>query len=345
MFDSHKIDAYFNGDRSFDNVKLSDKPQTSRWLRFVKLGFPCVAAALLGVMIVMPNIKKSVDLQDSATLPRKNELEKLHIEQTVYNSTDNKNRVSTVTADSVDEVAPGSKEIKISNPRGLLPTDSGVVNVKSDNGFFVQDANILTLEGNVVAEDEKNTLVTTEKASFDFKKDYGYGNNPINGSGEWGTLNAEGFEYYKNDNILVLKGRHNVVSAEGTLTAQTETRYFQNEHKSVSTGDVVIQQGENQMYADKVVVYYTPKNELKKAEAYGDVRIVTPKGKAFGQKGFYNPQTSVVSLHDNVRLEQDGNVINGSKAETNLKTQISRIIADKKSGKRITGTFYNKKDN
>ena len=75
MFDSHKIDDYFDGKRPFENAKPDDKPKTSVWLRFVKLGFPCLAAAILGVMVVMPNIKKSVDLQDDITVPRKNEME------------------------------------------------------------------------------------------------------------------------------------------------------------------------------------------------------------------------------------------------------------------------------
>ena len=50
MFDSHKIDDYFDGKRPFENAKPDDKPKTSVWLRFVKLGFPCLAAAILGVM-------------------------------------------------------------------------------------------------------------------------------------------------------------------------------------------------------------------------------------------------------------------------------------------------------
>ena len=75
MFDSHKIDDYFNGERPFENTQPDDKPKMSGWLRVVKLGFPCLAAAIFGVMLVMPNIKKSVELQNDVTIPRKNEKE------------------------------------------------------------------------------------------------------------------------------------------------------------------------------------------------------------------------------------------------------------------------------
>ena len=41
--------------------------------------------------------------------------------------------------------------------------------------------------------------------------------------------------------------------------------------------------------------------------------------------------------------KQQGNVITGSKAETDLQTQISTISGNKKTGGRITGTFYSKR--
>ena len=81
MFDSRKIDAYFNDPDSLNRPKTAPaKPAISGWQRFVKLGFPCLAAALIGVVMVLPNIKKSVDLQNNVTMPRKNEMEKLHVE-------------------------------------------------------------------------------------------------------------------------------------------------------------------------------------------------------------------------------------------------------------------------
>lgn len=343
MFDSHKIDAYFDGERPFENVQAEQKNKMPVVRRFIKLGFPCLAAAILGVMLVMPNIKKSIDLRNDETLPRKNEMEKLHIEQTVYHTTDSKNRVSTITADSVDEVSPEAKNVKINNPSGEIPTDNGMIQIKALTGYFNQNDNVLTLVEKVIAYDERKTVVKTEEASYDFKKDYGFGSKRINAEGTWGDLEAESFEFYKNENILILKGKHVVTTSQGILTADKETRFFQNEHKSVSLGNVIVRQNDNILYANKMIAWFTPDNELKKTEAYGNVRIVTPKGKAFGDKGVYNPKTAKVELFGRVRLEQQGNVINGNKAETDLNTQISRITGNKNKGGRISGTFYSKR--
>ena len=145
MFDSQKIDSYFDGKKKID---LSDDTSSSKvisWRRVIKLSLPCVAAAILGIMVIMPNIRKSTDLRDNITLPRKNEMEKLHIEQTVFSSTDNKNRVNKIIADSVDETEAGSKIIKIENPRGSIPTESGIAEITAKNGIFNQNNNILEL--------------------------------------------------------------------------------------------------------------------------------------------------------------------------------------------------------
>ena len=345
MFDSHKIDAFFNGDKPFDNNQTENKPKTSVWLRFVKLGFPCVAAAILGVMVVLPNIKKSVDLRDNITMPRKNEMEKLHMEQTVYTATDNKNRVNTVTADSVDEVAPGSKEMKLQNPRGEIPADKGNIHIRADVGFFNQNNNILMLKDNVYAEDENGASVHTSQAFYDFEAERGYGNEKVYASGEWGTIEAAGFEYLKKEEVLVLTGNHTITTKDGVLSAEQETRWYQKENKTESVGKARVIQDKNTLYADKIVGYFNGKSkkEIEKIEAFGNVFVKTPKGTAAGDRGVYNPKTEKVNLYGNVRLEQNGNFINGSEAQTDLKTSISRITADKKKGGRITGTFYNKR--
>lgn len=412
MFDSHKIDDYFDGEKSLDGQFDSNKLRTSHWYRIAKLGFPCVAAALLGLMIVMPSIRKSVDLRDNITVPRKNEIDKLHIESTVFNMTDSKNRVNHLTADNIDETEPNSKKVKINNPRGQIPTDSGEIYISANTGYFTQDVNILDLQDNVSATVNDSTTITSSEASYDFNTEMGYGNKPVFAQGEWGTLQAKSFNYDKKANILTLYGYSKYSGTHGELTAEEENKYFVSEEKIVSKGNVKIKQKGGTLFADEVVSYLSStepkelikaeatgnveiktdketatggkgiydaennkivlygtdnarvkvvqgkniltaskmivhliageKQEVSRVEALGQVVVITPKGKAKGNRGIYNPQKKLVELWDNVQIEQDGNFINGEHAETDLTTSISRIKGKQKGG-RVSGTFYKRK--
>ena len=380
MFDSRKIDSYFEENHPQRRLETDNTPPQSKWLRFIKLFAPCFAALLVGLMVVIPNIKKSVDLNSDVTIPRKNEIEKLHIEDTVFNYVDNKNRVNTVWADSVDEVETGSQKVKIVNPRGYVPLDNGEININSQNGYFTRDTNVLELEDNVSAVINGKTMVTTQKATYDFKKEYGFGDMPVNAVGDWGTLQAKAFTFNKKRNQLNLKGYNQITTDKGILTAEKETRIYRNENKSVSYGNATIRQAKNSMRADKIVAYFSDKgkkqikkleaygkavitmedktlladkvevffilnakNEIKTAYAYGNVQVITPKGTARGKRGVYSPQSQRVDLYDDVVLEQNGNFIKGTHAHTDLTTSVSRITASEKSGGRISGIFYKRK--
>ena len=107
-------------------------------------------------------------------------------------------------------------------------------------------------------------------------------------------------------------------------------------------GFVTIKQGENVLKAEKIIAYLNKggKKDLQKAVAVGNVSVTTPSGSAVGDRGVYSPQENKVELFDNVRIEQNGNYIEGAHAETDLATSISRISGDENTGGRIRGKFY-----
>lgn len=332
MSDLKKIDSYFDGKQSFD-IRTPAQLQTGvSWRRIFKLGLPCVAAALLGVMVAIPNIRKSIDLRDNITIPRKNEMEKLHIEHTVFSSIDNKNRVNKITADIVDETEAGSKIVKITNPHGQIPTESGIANISAKEGFFNQNNNVLHLNNNVRAVVDNNTIITSSSVRYDFNKEFGWGDEPIKAKGDWGTLSADAFNYDKAKAILTLKGYNKIVGNGGTLTATQETVVYQNENKSVSIGKAKVVHGDSTLRADKIVGYFTEKGkkDLVRAEAFGNVVIKTPSETATGKEGYYNPISGEVilygyALNDKnksglVRIRQGENTLYAEKVTAYLDT-------------------------
>ena len=300
MADLRKIDDYFDNDKIFAANSVSEKkpPVLSGWMRFVKLGFPCFAALLLGVMVVMPNIKKSVDLQNNVTMPRKNEMEQLHMESTVFSATDSKNRVNRITSDSVDETEAGSQKYKMVNPHGIIPTDDGEIVITAPEGLFDQNANTLDLMQKVHALVNEKTTVDTKSASYDFNAEYGYGHDKITAAGDWGNLEGEAWTYSKPSNELTLLGRSKVVNERGVLTAQEQSKYFYNDNKLEAIGNVVLQSDQKTIYADKLVAFLTDKQprEIKRAEAYGHVRIKTATETANAAVAIYDVNSNTIEL-------------------------------------------------
>lgn len=375
MFDSRKIDAYFEGTKPLVLTKHDRQHHKLEWTRVVKLGFPCLAAAIFGVMVVLPNIKKNTDIQNEITLPRKSELEKLHVEQTVLNATDRKNRVSTVWADSMDEIEAGSEEIKIINPRAEIPSDNGLIKIFADFGYTNQKSKVLRLEQNIKITDENQNVLETEEAIYEFESEFGHGDKVLSAKGNWGTLEAlNGFTYDKNSAVLTLLGQTVIKTPDGTLTSHDETKIFRNENKVVSIGKVKAERQNYVLLSDKMINYFSSasKKELEKTEALGNVEIITnagtakaaravylskqgtaelfgnvviisQKGTAKGDRAVYHQNENTVDLYGNVILEQDENFMYGNHAHTDLNTSVSTITADKKQGSRVSGTFYNKR--
>lgn len=347
MADFRDIDAFFNGEKPFEDKNGERLGLRARVLRFLKLIMPSFAAVLIALLLLLPTLKKnnSVDEID-VTLPKKGELEKLHIEQTEFAITDKNNKVSVFTADRIDETTPGSQLMKIINPKGTIPVgkNDDLVKIDSDVAYFNQQENIVKAEQNVKAVYDDGTTVLTEQADYDFNKSYGVGNKDVYAYGSWGKLWADGFEYYQNDELLVLVGKSKIVSDERTLWANRQVRYYKLQNKMEAEGNVKFVESNNVLYADKLIAMFEGKepSEIKQVEAYGNVVVITNDGTAKGDYGIYRPKTAQIELYGNVILEQDGNVVHGQKAITNLNTSVSRIISaknSKNSAGRVSGVI------
>ena len=81
---------------------------------------------------------------------------------------------------------------------------------------------------------------------------------------------------------------------------------------------------------------------LNKVDIFGNIKIVTPDATVTADKGAYLPRVGLIKLFTNVVINQQGNILRGDQAETNLKTGISKLISGSKTG-RVKGVFKEKK--
>ena len=213
MFDSKKIDAFFVSPKTIQTKKtINSLPLRERIIKFFKLALPCFAAALIGFLIIYPQLKKDInDITISSIVPKKGELEKFHMEKGIFHITDSQNMVNNFHADSLDETEAGSKIIKMVNPVGTIPTSqSDDVKIQSPVGYYNQNNKLLTLSDGVNIVYSSGITTETEEMFVDFNLGKAYGIKPITSKSQTAEVTAQGFEYYKDQNLLIYTGKSHV---------------------------------------------------------------------------------------------------------------------------------------
>ncbi|MFZ4124790.1 MAG: lipopolysaccharide transport periplasmic protein LptA [Rickettsiales bacterium] len=129
---------------------------------------------------------------------------------------------------------------------------------------------------------------------------------------------------------------------------------LQNEQKAIFVGNVIATQGNINMRAERMVVFYreTPSGKqttssavggekgIYRVEAYGNVIFTTPTETGQGDQAVYNVDTETVDLMGNVTLTRDKNVLKGTSLTYNMAT--GRSILNSSSGQtggRVRGLF------
>ncbi len=221
MVDIKKIDSLFAEDARKKELTKQENSITRHTKRVnrAKLILPSFAAVLIAMLLIFPSIKNDEkSFLFDVTLPKKGELEKLHIEKTVLNITDKKNRVNNFTADNIDETEPGSKLIKLKNPDGVMPTsDFDWLNIKSPTGFYNQKDNTLTLTDNVEIYYSQGMSVNVPDILYDFKTNIAKSDHPVKAQGEAGDLTSESFEMNTDTGVITFKGKTFIKLREDSL--------------------------------------------------------------------------------------------------------------------------------
>ena len=149
----------------------------------------------------------------------------------------------------------------------------------------------------------------------------------------------------KEDKAVLYGSPAKITTENNTITAEKHITYYPTDQKAVAEGNVFASDGENDIYTDSLIAYFTKdkdgKTSLKQAKAFGHVKIVNKDGTVWADKGTYLPKANMIKLYDNVTIDQKGNVIHGDYAETNTLTGISKMKAGNKNG-RVSGVFKEK---
>ncbi len=145
------------------------------------------------------------------------------------------------------------------------------------------------------------------------------------------TITSDTAEYVVETSVFTLKGRPvKIESGKSTLTAALVV-YNSKSKVATVTGGAQVTEEKKRVRADRFVAFFKEeggKQSLKRVEALGNVVITTPTEIARGNRGDYDAESQVATLSGNVRLTRGDNQLNGDRAEVNMKTGISKLLAD-----------------
>ncbi len=153
---------------------------------------------------------------------------------------------------------------------------------------------------------------------------------------------GEHLEYHVKDDYMVIKGKPAIIKNDkATVSATDNITYYPGKNKAIATGNVVADNGKNKIYSDVMETYFRKDAGgdpvLERVEIPKNPKIVTKDGSVTAKTGIYYPEQGKVYLYENVVINQNGNILNGDKAETDLNTGISKVLSGKS---RVSGVWY-----
>jgi len=174
-------------------------------------------------------------------------------------------------------------------------------NDKSENGVQQQtDIHRLEAIGNVKIISETETA-TGDKAVYDLKRA-----------------------------IMVLSGkRPQLVTPQDVISADDTLEYWEERAQAVARGNATAVREGRKIKADVLVSLFSKnkqgQSEINRVNAFGNVVITTKSEHITADKGVYNVKSAVATLTGSVKINRNGNLLNGCSATVNLKTNVSRL--------------------
>ncbi len=155
--------------------------------------------------------------------------------------------------------------------------------------------------------------------------------------------------YDIDDDAAVLKGAPaHIKTADADITAKGSITYYQSRRQAVARDGVIATDTKgNRVFADLMTAYFTDdgtgKLVLDKIDIEQNVKIISEDTTVTALRGTYLPRSGVVNLFEDVVINQNGNILKGARAESNLNTGISKMISGGTSHGRVSGVFKEKK--
>ena len=199
----------------------SSVSQYSRFVSIMKIALPVAAGVLLLVVFGLPLFREQEERIHVAPAKDANG-RSLAMTNARYFGTDDKGRPYSVTAESVRQGVGNDKTIELNQPKAEIKTTGGTdVAASASAGVYDRDSQEIELSGEVTL-DQPNGKLRTSQAHIALKDGSARGNAKVTGEGSFGTLEASGFSYNKDDQVIRFTGPSRLVMNGKTVSTKAE---------------------------------------------------------------------------------------------------------------------------
>ena len=131
--------------------------------------------------------------------------------------------------------------------------------------------------------------------------------------------------------ILVMTGKKvKLFTGESKITADQQLEFYEKKEMAVARKNALANHNGKLLRANTLVALFFKdekgKSQLRRVQAFDNVRVITKTESAWADKGIYDVTSGIATLDGNVRLNRDGNQLNGQSAIINLNTGISKLL-------------------
>ena len=222
--------------------------------------------------------------------------------------------LSGKSADILNEV------VKLKEVVGNHYADNDNINLTADKGDFNKKSGLVHLEDNVIITTSSGAKLTTDSLDWDRKKQIVTTLDRVNiqkqdmnlsGVGAFGATALKQMELEKDVRLDIQpldkqKGKKEkiMITCDGPLEVDYEKNI------AVFNNNVKVEKPDLTIYSDKMLVYFTPKQEeakgaqeslamassIKKIIAQGNVRILRGENTTYSQEAIYNAESKKITL-------------------------------------------------
>ncbi len=189
----------------------------SHFVAFLKLLLPMIAAALMLIVVIWPEMTSRdegfrIGVADISVEDAKN----LRMVGPRYMNIDKDGQPYVLSADETTQASGDDQLMHLTRPKADITLKDGTwIALNAEFGNYYREDKLLDLYGAVNLYQDEGYEFHTTRAHFDLNTGGASGQEAVQGQGPFGTVESEGFRILDSGNAILFTGRSRMVIFSG----------------------------------------------------------------------------------------------------------------------------------